>query len=583
MTAVSTTSEWVRAVCRTARVSPHSNKTLLTIVRQHAVARHDNEALIGDDYNLTYGSLLQRSDRYIALANRLGIRKGDRVALILDNCPDYVAVWLGLTSIGVVVAFISTRLVGNSLKHCLDVSKATHVITSPSFLGRLQEAGNEAKVWVSEYSKDADTNIDAAPQVTPDSGDPSHVCLSDLALLIFTSGTTGLPKAAHVSHLRIVLWSEWFAGIADASSQDRLYDCLPMYHSVGGIVAVGAMLVSGGAVIIRRKFCAETFWQDIAKSRSTILQYIGELCRYINRASVPYDHANSLRLCIGNGLGADIWQEFVSRFNIPRIIEFYASTEGSFSLFNLEGRVGAIGRVPRFMEHRSPVALVRFDHAAQTPCRDADGFCEKCVDGETGEALGLVVAASESLGTRFEGYTTRAETETKLLRNVFRPGDTWYRTGDLMRRDAEGFFYFVDRIGDTFRWKGENVSTSEVMARLVRCTGVQGATVYGVDVPLTDGKAGMAALVTTPEFSWSVFCVQLHASLPVFAHPVFLRLVEALPATPTFKQTKQGLIGDGFNPAIVADPLYVKCGKSRSYERLDTDTYQAICRGMKRL
>ena len=336
------------------------------------------------------------------------------------------------------------------------------------------------------------------------------VALHDAALLIYTSGTTGLPKAAHVSHYRIMMWSEWFAGIMDATPDDRLYDCLPMYHSIGGVVAIGAMLAAGGAVIVRDGFSASRFWPDVVATQATIFQYIGELCRYLLTA--PESHTvtrHRLRLCIGNGLRADVWEGFAQRFAIPRIIEFYAATEGSFSLFNLEGKPGAIGRIPRFMAHRSPAALVRFDYETESPVRDEAGLCVRCAPGETGEAIGMIARDPASLATRFEGYTSAAETSRKILHDVFKSGDMWFRTGDLMRQDAAGFFYFVDRIGETFRWKGENVATSDVADAIGSCPGVLDVAVYGVAVPFADGRAGMAAVVTAAGFRSGLNCAPM--------------------------------------------------------------------------
>src|SRR6185312_15812830 len=258
------------------------------------------------------------------------------------------------------------------------------------------------------------------------------------------------------SHHRLMQWSHWFAGLMGITPADRLYDCLPMYHSVGGVVATCATLVGGGAVVVRERFSASRFWQDVREERCTIFQYIGELCRYLTASPAgPGDEAvHSLRLACGNGLRGEVWKEFQSRFRIPQILEYYAATEGTFSLYNCEGRVGSIGRIPPFLSHRYPVALVRSDPASGAPVRDAEGRCIPCDPGEAGEAIGQIALCAGSPGARFEGYADAEATRRKVLRDVFQPGDAWYRTGDLMSRDAQGFYYFVDRIGDTFRWKG---------------------------------------------------------------------------------------------------------------------------------
>ena len=278
----------------------------------------------------------------------------------------------------------------------------------------------------------------------------------------------------------------------DAGPQDRLYNCLPMYHSVGGVVAVGGVLLNGGSVFVRERFSASAFWDEVVRHDCTLFQYIGELCRFLlNSGPHPLERAHRLRLACGNGLRQDVWTAFQDRFAIPRVLEFYAATEGSFSLYNVEGRPGAIGRVPPVLAPRFPAALARLDPTTGALLRDGHGHCRRCAPDEVGEALGRIATAPEG-PNRFEGYTSKVEGERKVLRDVFEPGDAWFRTGDLMRRDAAGFFYFVDRVGDTFRWKGENVSTSEVADVLAACPGVTAAAVYGVEVPGCEGRAGSA-------------------------------------------------------------------------------------------
>ena len=404
--------------------------------------------------------------------------------------------------------------------------------------------------------------------------------MRDPALLIFTSGTTGLPKAAWVSHYRIVMWSEWFAAIMDATPQDRLYDCLPMYHSIGGVVAVGAMLAAGGTTIVRRTFSAGGFWPDVAASRATIFQYIGELCRFlVDAPGTAMEPAHALRLICGNGLREPVWRAFAARFAIPRVIEFYAATEGSFSLFNLEGRPGAIGRIPGFMAHRSPVALVRVDPTTEQPVRGPDGFCLRCSPDEPGEAIGAI--AGNSGAARFEGYTDAAASARKVLRDVFTAGDTWYRTGDLMKQDRQGFYIFVDRIGDTFRWKGENVSTTEVADVLGLAPGVVEAAVYGVEVQGAEGRVGMAALVTGPGFTLAALHDHAAANLPRYARPLFLRLCPQLAMTGSFRQMKADLRSAGYDPDACADPLFFDDGVT--YVALDAALRLKIGAGTVRL
>jgi fatty-acyl-CoA synthase len=414
---------------------------------------------------------------------------------------------------------------------------------------------------------------DPRPLSAAERGD---VTIDERALLIYTSGTTGLPKAANVSHRRILSWGGWFAGLTGASVDDRLYDCLPLHHSVGGIVAPCSMLRAGGSVVIAEKFSAGNFWDDIAGFDCTLFQYIGELCRYLLKAPASeLETAHGLRLAVGNGLRGDIWEAFAARFAIPRILEFYAATEGNFSLFNVEGKPGAIGRIPPLLAHRFPASIVTVDADSGSPVRGDDGLCIACAPGEVGEAVGRIGTADQG-GGPFEGYTDRAETEKKILRNVFADGDAWFRTGDLMLRDEQGYFHFVDRVGDTFRWKGENVATSEVNEAIRDCPGVLDASTYGVAVPGADGRAGMAALVVEQGFDFGIFAEHLSRRLPVYALPVFVRFCRALDATDTFKQKKQRLIREGFDPSVMGDPLFLRDPATGDYRPIDRAVYARI-------
>jgi fatty-acyl-CoA synthase len=370
----------------------------------------------------------------------------------------------------------------------------------------------------------------------------------------------------------------------DTQPQDRMFNCLPLYHSVGGVVATFATLVSGGAVVIRPRFSASDFWRDVRDERCTLFQYIGELCRYlVNTPRQEIETEHSLRLACGNGLRPEVWEPFKNRFRIPRILEYYASTEGNFSLYNCEGQAGAIGRIPPFLANRLPVALLRFDIDSAEPRRDAAGYCEACAVNEIGEAVGLIPEGEGQRAGRFEGYADREASARKVLRNVFKQGDLWYRTGDLMRRDERGFFYFVDRVGETYRWKGENVSTAEVLTALTASRGVLDGVVYGVMVPGADGRAGTAALVVSAEFDLAAFRADLAQRLPPYARPVFLRILTSLEATGTFKPRKQELVQAGFDPARIHGPLYFDDPRAQRYVPLDAALFAAISAGAIRI
>jgi fatty-acyl-CoA synthase len=408
--------------------------------------------------------------------------------------------------------------------------------------------------------------------------------LEERALCIYTSGTTGAPKAANVSHYRILQWTHWFAGMMDIRAGDRMYNCLPMYHSIGGVVAVGAPLVGGGTVVLRERFSAGSFWADVVAERCTLFQYIGELCRYLAASPrVDAETRHVLRLCCGNGLRADVWEQFQSRFRIPQILEYYAATEGSFSLYNCEGRPGAIGKIPAFLAQSAAVVLVKVDADSGAPLRNSAGWCERCQPGEVGEALGRLSGREDAAGGRFEGYVEAEASKKKVLGNVFEPSDAWYRTGDLMRQDAEGFFYFVDRSGDTFRWKGENVSTTEVLSVVTAFNGVADAAVYGVTVPHHEGRAGMAALVVEPDFGLAGFRAHLAGKLPAYARPLFVRLVASLELTGTFRHRNRELAQQGFDPAQVSESLYFDDRRVDAYVEMTPALHAEICAGTLRL
>ncbi len=583
--------DWVRALEATTAIGASPQRLLYHAVAACAEAAPEAPALMtaADGETLTYAALIARANRYAHWAHDKGLVNGDVVCLIMPNRPDYLAIWLGLSSIGIVVALINTELRGQSLAHCIDIVAPKHVLVAADCAAQFASAAaqliSEPTIWSHGESDAGFARIDHAvefyPHDAPASGD-SPVTIADRALLIYTSGTTGLPKAANVSHRRLLQWSFWFAGLMNAQPGDRMYDCLPLYHSVGGVVATGALLVRGGSVVIRDRFSARHFWDDVCAYDCTVFQYIGELCRYlVNAPEHANEHAHRLRLCCGNGLQADVWEKFQDRFAIPRILEFYASTEGNVSLYNVEGKVGAIGRVPPFLAARFPLALVQFDQVNGTPARDTNGFCIRCDMNESGEAIGRISSGAQG-GEGFEGYTDRADTEQKLLRNVFAHGDCWYRTGDLMRMDQSGFYYFVDRIGDTFRWKGENVATSEVAAAIMAFAGIAEANVYGVHVPGREGAAGMAAIVPDDRLDVAALRAHLALRLPSYARPKFLRVAKQLAVTSTFKHTKNELQRDGFDPAASGDAVYFDDPASDAFVPLDQKLYERIRAGAVR-
>ncbi len=580
-----------RALKMTTPIARNPARVFPAVIEELADKYGDAPALISDRERLSYRGLAERANRYARWALREKLAKGETVCLLMPNRPEYMAAWIGINSAGGVAALINTNLIGTALAHCIDIVAPKHVVVAaelaPEFATAQALLKTTPKIWSYGESPEfprLDREVDALPGHRLEPSERAALTIEDRALYIYTSGTTGLPKAANINHYRVMLASHAFAGVMDTKPTDRMYDCLPMYHTVGGLVATGAVLLNGGSVVIREKFSAREFWDDVVRYECTLFQYIGELCRYlVHSPPNPNETKHRLRLACGNGLRPDLWEEFKTRFRIPHILEFYGATEGNVNIFNFEGKQGAVGRVPWFVAHRFPIAVVRFDVERQQPVRNAEGFCERCAPNEPGEVIGRIVNDPSRPGNRFEGYAASGQNDSKILRDAFKKGDAWFRTGDLMRKDERGYFYFVDRVGDTFRWKGENVSTSEVADALNTFPGIQDANVYGVTVVGRDGRAGMAAIVCDAGCDLAALHAHLCANLPDYARPLFLRIQGQIDVTGTFKQKKIDLVREGFNPAATSDPIYFNDPQAKSFVRLDPALYRRIESGEVRL
>ncbi|MDP6184133.1 MAG: long-chain-acyl-CoA synthetase, partial [Gammaproteobacteria bacterium] len=543
--------EAARALRMVTPIAKNPDRVFPDIVEELAQEFGDAPALIGKTEQLSYRALDERSNRYARWALRQDVSVGDAVCLLMPNRPEFMAVWIGITRAGGVVALLNTNLVGPSLAHCIDIVAPKHIIVAAGLLAAFKTAepllASTPKVWVHGETGDEfpriDREIDQLPGDALAPTDRRPLTIEDRALYLYTSGTSGLPKAANVNHYRVLSIILGAAALMNTQRSDRMYDCLPMYHVAGGLSAAGAVLINGGAVIIRERFSASEFWEDIVRFDCTLFQYIGELCRYlVNSPPHPRETGHRLRLAFGNGLRSDVWEDLQSRFRIPRILEFYTATEGNVSLINFEGKPGAVGRIPWFLSHRFPTTIVRFEIETEQVFRNDEGFCVPCATNETGEAIGKIVNDACRPTSRFEGYANKADDEKKILRDVFEKGDRWFRTGDLMRKDENGHFYFVDRVGDTFRWKGENVSTAEVAVAMTAFPGILEANVYGVQVPGSDGRAGMAAIVCDGPIELGDLHEHLVKQLPEYARPLFLRVGDEFEVTATFKQKKADLV-----------------------------------------
>jgi fatty-acyl-CoA synthase len=550
----------------------------------------DRRAITFEGKTLTYAEFDQLANRYANWAKAQGLTRGQSVALFIPNRMEYIAIWYGLTKVGVVTALINNNLAGAPLAHCVNISGASHVIvddeTGAAFEAVREQLSKPVREWTLGRAHGALHDLaQALRSVSPLRPDRqasrAGMTANDVALYIFTSGTTGLPKAAKMTHMRVQLYMRGFAGSTGAVESDRIYITLPLYHATGGLCAVGAALLTGASIALRKKFSASQFWEDIVAEECTMFVYIGELCRYlINQPVHPLETSHKLREAFGNGLRPDVWEEMQPRFKIPYVLEFYGATEGNVSMFNWDGKPGAIGRVPKWLAWRFNAALVKFDLEKEEPVRGPNGLCVPCQPGEIGECLGLI---GTDVRNAFAGYADKAATEKKILRDVFKKGDAYFRTGDLMRQDKDGYFYFIDRIGDTFRWKGENVSTGEVAERLAHVPGVQEVNVYGVQVGKLDGRAGMASLVVDPTFKIDELADFVDREMPAYARPLFVRLQPHIETTGTFKYRKMDLVADGFDPAKVKDPIYFRSPENKGYAKVTKANYDKIVGGAYKL
>lgn len=559
---------------------------------EDAVDRYgDKTAIYFHDQQWSYNDLDAYANQVAHWALEQGLRPGDCVALFMENCPEYVPIWVGLSKVGVVTALINHHLQGDALAHCVGIVDATHLVCG-SAQRRAVEAQYAAAAdapgcWVlgekgGEPIGDFAAAVAGQPVTRPDPEIRVSLRGRDLALFVYTSGTTGLPKAARLTHMRVQAMMRTFIAPCRFTARDRIYITLPLYHGTGGLCGVGAALNTGAAMILREKFSASHFWEDAVNYEATAFTYIGELCRYLlNTPEHPMERQHQIRTGFGNGLRPEIWERFFQRFRIPHLAEFYGSTEGNVSFVNFDGKIGAVGKIPPLIAGKfRHIRFVKFDVETETPVRDRDGFCIECDPDEPGEAIGWI---GDGLQGRFEGYNDREATRKKILENVFEKGDRWFRTGDLMRKDAQGYVYFVDRIGDTFRWKGENVSTNEVSEVMSQFDGIETANVYGVPVPGMDGKAGMAAVTGAADLDMAGLYRFLKAELPAYAVPLFIRRQRAAETTGTFKYRKVELVRDGFDPAVIDDPLWFAHPDHRGYQPLTGELYRRIVDGEFRL
>lgn len=567
--------------------------TVLDRFIQQAQRIPNKSFVIYDGRIHTYGDIEKRSNKLAnAFLESVSLKKGDCVALLMSNEPDFLCVWFGLAKVGCSVAFLNTNVKHKSLLHCFNCCGAKTLIVGSDLaecldgiLTNLLE--DNIQVWVMK-SQSTHTQvhtlldkIDAASDQPVPAMLRACTSLKSPNLYIFTSGTTGLPKAAVITHLQSLKAAGGFWAFG-ATKDDVIYIPLPLYHSAASLIGIGGTIELGATCVLKKKFSASQFWNDCRKHDVTVFQYIGELCRYLcNQPKTEMDKVHKVQMGVGNGLRQDVWREFHSRFGNIKMCEVYGSTEGNLVFMNHIGKIGAVGRSNFIYRLLFKYDLVKYDMVKDEPIKDKYGFCQQVEKGETGLLLSKVSAL-----TPFFGYAgSKQLTEKKLIRNVFTKGDTYFNTGDLMAEDQEGFICFRDRVGDTFRWKGENVATTEVADTVGLVDFIQEVNVYGVKIPGHEGRAGMAAMIVRQglKFDGKKLFEHVTRDLPAYACPLFIRLQEVMEMTSTFKQQKFQLVQSGFNPSTISVPLYVIDYQQKMYIPLTESVYQSILAGERKL
>lgn len=554
---VADTPSILRGVRTGLLAQPRSKVSIGSVFQDRAARYGDRVFLKFGDQQLTYRDANAAANRYAAVLAARGVGPGDVVGIMLRNSPNAVLAMLAAVKCGAVAGMLNYHQRGEVLAHSLGLLKSKVLIAESDLVSAISESGGTSGSDTGEVLtiEDLERFATTAPATNPASA--SAVRAKDTAFYIFTSGTTGFPKASVMSHHRWLRALAIFGGMGlRLKTSDTLYCCLPLYHNNALTVALSSAVNSGATLALGKSFSASRFWDEVIAYRATAFVYIGEVCRYLlNQPAKPTDRAHKVRVIAGNGLRPEIWEEFTERFGIPRVCEFYAASEGTGAFINIFNVPRSTGVSPL------PLAYVEYDPDTGEPLRNEKGRVQRVPAGQPGLLLSPVNRLQP-----FDGYTDKSASEKKLVRNAFKEGDCWFNTGDVMSPQGMGHAAFVDRLGDTFRWKGENVATTQVEAALSLDKNIEECTVYGVEVPNTGGRAGMAAvkLREGAEFDGKSLANTVYSELPAYALPLFVRVVESLEHTTTFKSRKVDLRKQAYGSDI-EDPLYVLAGREEGY------------------
>lgn len=576
---------FVKLLGRSSKFDKNKSITVPDLIEEQVDKRPNKIAIEFEEKKFTYSQLDQEANKIANWAIEKGYKTGDVISLLMENKPEFIFIWLGLSKLGVTVACLNNNIKSKSLAHCITTSKSKSLIVSSELIDNYSSAEDlieeDLSVFISgqpiQGFNNLDDDIGENFSKRPNKKDVRDKLINSQSIFyIYTSGTTGMPKASRFSHQKFIVGSGLQMYSLNMKSTDKTYMVLPLYHATGGVVGLGSTFLTGGTLVLKRKFSVEKFWEDCVNYEITTITYIGELLRYlISAKESPYEKKHKVRGIYGNGLRPDVWKVVQERFGINKIIEFYGASEGNISLTNVDSHYGSIGRIPPYAAKAMPTKIVKFDVENEKIMRNSNGFCIECENDETGECIGFIPEEDKFSG-KFEGYTDEKATNKKILTDVFEKGDRWFSSGDLLKKDKQGYFYFVDRIGDTFRWKSENVATSEVSEAISTYPGIKEANVYGVLVPGEDGRAGMASVVIDDTFSLDNLYEYLSSHLPKYSIPVFIRIAEEIEITGTFKYKKTDLAKVGFDPSLVKDKLYVASSEKNTFVDLNDDLFQKI-------
>ena len=565
-----------------------ASPTGLGIAFEKAVKRNPQGiALLFEDQSYSYRALNEWANQIAHYYLSLGAKKGDVIAVMVENRPELIATIVALAKIGVTIALVNTSQVGKVLAHSINLVNPIAVIAGEEVRAAIDEIRQDLNVaqdrfhWFAdqETRKHAGTapkdyvnlaqQIDQFPKFNPST--TRTVTGKDGLFYIYTSGTTGLPKAVIFTHSRWTLAYGTYGHILNLGKDDVMYVTLPLYHATGVVVCWCGVIAGSATLAVRRKYSTSAFWKDVQKFNASAIGYVGELCRYlIDAPTTELDRAHRVTKMIGNGMRPNIWGKFKERFGVQEVLELYASSEGNVGFSNIFNFDNTVGFSP------TPYAIVEFDKEKNELVRDKKGHCKKVKTGEVGLLIGKITSRSP-----FDGYTDPEKNKSVILKDVFTKGDSYFNTGDLVRDIGFRHAQFVDRLGDTFRWKGENVSTTEVENMVCEYHKIAEAVVYGVEIPNTNGRAGMAAITLVDgeelnEADLSAMVNVFKKCLPSYAIPVFLRVQAKVETTGTFKYQKNKLKEDAFNPAKTSERLLVLLPGATAYCDVNAEIFNNI-------